>query len=99
MDAAWVELEQNPVFEAYNDGPLHLQCDQAREQVAGLLGCRSGELLITRSTTDAMNVLASLRNFTPPQPCQRATRIRCGPLRRAIPRHSLNSEKRQPNEW
>jgi len=59
MDAAWVELEQNPVFEAYNEGPLHLQCDQAREQVAALLGCRSAELLITRSTTDAMNVLAS----------------------------------------
>jgi selenocysteine lyase/cysteine desulfurase len=59
MDAAWVELEQNPVFEAYNDGPLHLQCDHAREQVAVLLGCRSAELLITRSTTDAMNVLAS----------------------------------------
>ena len=59
MDAAWVELEQNPVFETYNEGPLHLQCDQAREQVAALLGCRSAELLITRSTTDAMNVLAS----------------------------------------
>jgi len=59
MDAAWTELERNPVFEAYNDGPLHLQCDQAREQVAALLGCRSAELLITRSTTDAMNVLAS----------------------------------------
>ena len=59
MEAAWVELEQNPVFESYNDGPLHLQCDQAREHVAALLGCRSPELLITRSTTDAMNILAS----------------------------------------
>lgn len=59
MDAAWIELEQNPVFEAYNDGPLHLQSDRGREEVAALLGCRSAELLITRSTTDAMNVLAS----------------------------------------
>ena len=59
MDAAWVELEQNPVFEAYADGPLHLQSDRAREQVAALLGCRAAELLITRSTTDAMNILAS----------------------------------------
>jgi selenocysteine lyase/cysteine desulfurase len=59
MDAAWAELEQNPVFETYNDGPLHLQSDQAREEVAALLGCRATELLITRSTTDAMNIVAS----------------------------------------
>lgn len=59
MDAAWIELEQNPVFETYNDGPLHLQSDRAREDVAALLGCRAAELLITRSTTDAMNILVS----------------------------------------
>lgn len=59
MDAAWIELEQNPVFETYNDGPLHLQSDRARENVATLLGCRAAELLITRSTTDAMNILVS----------------------------------------
>lgn len=65
MDTAWLELEQNPVFETYNQGPLHLQCDQALEQVAALLGCRSAELLITRSTTDAMNVLASGMRLDP----------------------------------
>nr|WP_299907063.1 aminotransferase class V-fold PLP-dependent enzyme [Sphingomonas bacterium] len=59
MDAAWIELERNPVFETYGDGPLHLQSDRAREEVAALLGCRSTELLITRSTTDAMNILVS----------------------------------------
>ena len=59
MDAAWIELEQNPVFEAYADGPLHLQSDRAREDVGVLLGCHATELLITRSTTDAMNILAS----------------------------------------
>jgi selenocysteine lyase/cysteine desulfurase len=59
MDAAWEELERNPVYEAYNDGPLHLRCDVARGQVAAFLGCTADELLITRSTTDAMNVLAS----------------------------------------
>lgn len=59
MDAAWIELEQNPVFETYSDGPLHLQSDRAREEVAALLGCHATELLITRSTTDAMNILVS----------------------------------------
>lgn len=59
MDEAWAELEQNPVFEAYSDGPLHVRCDRAREEVAALLGCQSAEMLITRSTTDAMNTLAA----------------------------------------
>jgi len=53
-----VELEQNPVFEAYADGPLHLRSDLARKEVAAFLGCDAEELLITRSTTDAMNTLA-----------------------------------------
>lgn len=59
MDAAWVELEQNPVFETYGDGPLHQRSDRARAGVAALLGCEARELLITRSTTDAMNTLAA----------------------------------------
>jgi selenocysteine lyase/cysteine desulfurase len=59
MEEAWTELELNPVFEAYNDGPLHLRCDRARDAVANLLGCQAAELLITRSTTDAMNTLAA----------------------------------------
>jgi selenocysteine lyase/cysteine desulfurase len=59
MEEAWTELELNPVFEAYSDGPLHVRCDRAREAVAALLGCQAAELLITRSTTDAMNTLAA----------------------------------------
>ena len=59
MDAAWTELERNPVFETFGDGPLHLQSDRAREEVAALLGCSATELLITRNTTDAMNTLAA----------------------------------------
>jgi selenocysteine lyase/cysteine desulfurase len=59
MDAAWDELEQDPVYEAFGDGPLHLRCDAARADVASFLGCATEELLITRSTTDAMNTLAA----------------------------------------
>lgn len=58
MGQAWVQLESDPVFEAYADGPLHLRTDAARAQVAALMGCDAEELLITRSTTDAMNTLA-----------------------------------------
>ena len=58
MEEAWVELEQNPVFEAYGDGPLLARSDRARKEVAAFLGCDAEELLITRSTTDAMNTLA-----------------------------------------
>jgi selenocysteine lyase/cysteine desulfurase len=59
MDAAWMELERNPVFETFGEGPLHVQSDRAREEVAALVGCGATELLITRNTTDAMNTLAA----------------------------------------
>jgi selenocysteine lyase/cysteine desulfurase len=59
MEEAWVELEQNPVFEAYADGPLHVRSDRARAEVAAFLGCDADNLLITRSTTDAMNTLVA----------------------------------------
>lgn len=59
MEGAWDQLERNPVYEAYGDGPLNLAADRARAQLAAFLGCGADELLVTRSTTDAMNVLAS----------------------------------------
>ncbi|MDB5429817.1 MAG: aminotransferase class V-fold PLP-dependent enzyme [Caulobacter sp.] len=58
MDEAWNELETNPVYETYGDGPLNLRADAARAQLAALLGCAADDLLVTRSTTDAMNTLA-----------------------------------------
>jgi selenocysteine lyase/cysteine desulfurase len=59
MTQAWAELESNPVRMAYGVGPLLARTDGAREEVAGFLGCGADELLITRSTTDAMNILAA----------------------------------------
>ena len=55
---AWYELELNPVMMAYGNGAAHVATDQAREQIAALIGCTADELLITRSATDAMNSLA-----------------------------------------
>jgi selenocysteine lyase/cysteine desulfurase len=59
MDRAWTDLETNPVRMAYGDGELLARTDQARAQVAALLGCGADELLLTRSTTDAMNIVAA----------------------------------------
>src|SRR5215467_11260299 len=39
----------------YGDGAANVANDRAREQLGGLIGCTAGELLITRSATDAMN--------------------------------------------
>jgi selenocysteine lyase/cysteine desulfurase len=55
---AWYELELDPVMMAYGNGAVHVATDQAREQVAALIGCAADELLITRSATDAMNSIA-----------------------------------------
>src|SRR5258708_5723658 len=55
MDGAWDELETNPVYQSYGDGPLLAQSDLARQELAAFMGCAADELLITRSTTDAMN--------------------------------------------
>jgi selenocysteine lyase/cysteine desulfurase len=55
---AWRELESNPVYMAYGDGPAHVAADRTRALAAALLGCTAHEILITRSTTDAMNSLA-----------------------------------------
>jgi selenocysteine lyase/cysteine desulfurase len=59
MTEAWAELETNPVGMAYGAGALLARTDRARAAVAGFLGCGADELLITRSTTDAMNILAA----------------------------------------
>jgi selenocysteine lyase/cysteine desulfurase len=55
---AWYELESNPVRMSYGDGAVHAATDEARAQVAALIGCAADELLITRSATDAMNSVA-----------------------------------------
>jgi selenocysteine lyase/cysteine desulfurase len=59
MERAWIELETNPVRMCYGDGALLAQTDLARAQAAALLGCGADELLLTRSTTDAMNIVAA----------------------------------------
>lgn len=58
MDRAWTELETNPVRMAYGQGRVLAKTDVARAQIADLLGCTADQLLLTRSTTDAMNILA-----------------------------------------
>ena len=59
MDRAWTELETNPVRMAYGEGDVLAQTDLARTRIAVLLGCGADELLLTRSTTDAMNIIAA----------------------------------------
>jgi selenocysteine lyase/cysteine desulfurase len=54
----WNELELDPVYMAYGDGPVLAVADRTRDQAAALMGCTADEILITRSTTDAMNSLA-----------------------------------------
>ena len=56
--SAWLELEANPVRLGYGDGAVHLAADRVRARVAAFLGCTADELLLTRSTTDAMNTVA-----------------------------------------
>ena len=59
MDAAWTELETNPVRMAYGDGGVLAETDLARARVGAFLGCGADELLLTRCTTDAMNIVAA----------------------------------------
>ncbi len=55
---AWTELEKNPVQNEYSvDGVLGW-VEKARANAARFLGCSSDELLITRSTSEAMNTVA-----------------------------------------
>jgi selenocysteine lyase/cysteine desulfurase len=62
---AWLELESNPVNMAYGDGPTLVAADHARTLAADLLGCTADEILITRSTTDAMNSVAQGMRLRP----------------------------------
>lgn len=55
---AWREVESNPVRMSYGEGPVHAATDQVRADAAALLGCDRDNVLITRSTTDAMNTIA-----------------------------------------
>ncbi len=52
---AWNDLELNPVSKAYG-GTTHALADKTRELVGGLIGCAADEVLLTRSTTNAMTI-------------------------------------------
>ncbi len=52
---AWNDLELNPVNKAYG-GTTATLADKTRGAVAGLIGCTADEILLTRSTTNAMNI-------------------------------------------
>jgi selenocysteine lyase/cysteine desulfurase len=55
---AWHQLETNPVVMSYGAGEVHALADRTRTAVAGLIGCSADEILLTRSTTNAMNIAA-----------------------------------------
>jgi selenocysteine lyase/cysteine desulfurase len=55
---AWQQLETNPVAMSYGAGAVHALADKTRNAVAGLIGCSADEVLLTRSTTNAMNSAA-----------------------------------------
>lgn len=61
--AAWHELEQNPVQQAYGPG-VSGAAESVRGQAAAFLGCSADELLITRSTSEAMNTVAQSMRLT-----------------------------------
>ena len=54
---AWNDLEKSPVTKAYG-GTTHTLADKTRDLVGGLIGCAADEVLLTRSTTNAMNIAA-----------------------------------------
>jgi selenocysteine lyase/cysteine desulfurase len=54
--AAWRELEQNPVHYAF--GPHEAAMEDVRAKAASLVGCKKDEIVITRSTTEGMNMVA-----------------------------------------
>jgi len=55
---AWRQIESNPVRMAYGGGTVHTATDQVRETAAKFLSCGTDDVLITRSTTEAMNTVA-----------------------------------------
>jgi selenocysteine lyase/cysteine desulfurase len=54
--AAWHELELDPVRIGY--GPDEAAMDGVRTKAATFLGCKTDEMVLTRSTTDGMNWVA-----------------------------------------
>jgi selenocysteine lyase/cysteine desulfurase len=54
----WQELEENPVSTVYGNSRIHALPDQVRALAAQSLGCSTDELMITRSTSEAMNTIA-----------------------------------------
>jgi len=65
MMQAMLEIEANPVRMTYGTGPIRLATDGARESAAAFLGCEAADLLITRSTTEAMNSVAQGMRLEP----------------------------------
>ena len=55
---AWALLETNPVLQEYSTNGVFGQAEKVRQQAASFLGCTSDELLLTRSTSEAMNTVA-----------------------------------------
>lgn len=53
---AWNQIERNPVAMSY--GRVQATADRTRDAVAGLVHCSADEVLLTRSTTNAMNIAA-----------------------------------------
>ena len=54
--AAWKELETNPLYYGY--GPHEHAMDEVRAKAAAFIGCNTGELVLTRCTTEGMNWVA-----------------------------------------
>jgi selenocysteine lyase/cysteine desulfurase len=52
---AWNDLELNPVTKAYG-GTTNTLADKTRDLVGALIGCSADEVLLTRSTTNAMTI-------------------------------------------
>jgi len=52
---AWDDLERNPVAKAYG-GTVNKLAEKTRDGIAGLIGCVADEVLLTRSTTNAMTI-------------------------------------------
>ena len=52
---AWADLEMNPVGKAYG-GTVNKLAEKTRDGIAGLIGCSADEVLLTRSTTNAMTI-------------------------------------------
>lgn len=55
---SWAQLETNPVAMSYGGGAAHALADKTRGSVAALINCSADEVLLTRSTTNAMNIAA-----------------------------------------